>query len=92
MSSAQELRVCFFPISQLVETFVFDLFCECSIPRKVRGICSILFESEPAMSRVGSLLVFVFVGEELDMFVFVSFGILYPVSLVLWVAVPVGEF
>jgi len=44
------------------------------------------------MSRVGSLLVFIFVGEELDVFVFVGFGILYPVSSVLWVVVPVGEF
>jgi len=43
------------------------------------------------MSRVGSLLVFIFVGEKLDMFVFVGFGILYPISSVLWVAVPVGE-
>jgi len=50
-----------------------------------------LFEFEPAVSRVGSLLVFVFVSEELDVFVFVSFGILYPVSSVFWVAVPVGE-
>jgi len=43
------------------------------------------------MSRVGSLLIFVFIGEELDVFVFVSFGILYPVSSVLWITVPVGE-
>jgi len=43
------------------------------------------------MSRVGSLLVLVFVSEELDVFVFVGFGILYPVSSVLWVTVPVGE-
>jgi len=33
------------------------------------------------MSRVGSLLVSVFVGEEFDVFVFVGFGILYPISL-----------
>jgi len=51
-----------------------------------------LFESEPAVSRVGSLLVFVFVREELDVFVFVSFGVFCPVSSVLWIAVPVGEF
>jgi len=44
------------------------------------------------MSRVGSLLVFVFVGEELDVFVFVGFGILYPIFSVLWIAIPVGEF
>jgi len=50
-----------------------------------------LFESEPAVSRVGSLFVFVFVSEELDVFVFVCFGILYPVSSVFWVTVPVGE-
>jgi len=43
------------------------------------------------MSRVGSVLVFIFVSEELDVFVFVSFGILYPVPLVLWIAVPVGK-
>jgi len=55
----------------------------------IRGVLS---ESEPAVSRVGSLLVFVFVCEELDMFVFVSFGILYPISLVLSVTVPVCEF
>ena len=50
-----------------------------------------MFESEPAMPRVGSLLVSVFVGEELDVFVFVVFGVLYPISSVFWVAVPVGE-
>ena len=50
-----------------------------------------MFESEPAMSRVGPLFVFILVSEELDVFVFVSLGILYPVSLVLWVAIPVGE-
>jgi len=44
------------------------------------------------MSGVGSLLVFVFISEELDVFVFVSFGVLYPVSSVLWIAVPVGKF
>ena len=76
----------------MVEAFVFDLFGKCSIPREVRRIRGVLFESEPAMSRVGSLLVFVLVCEELDVFVFVSFGVLYPVSSVLWVAVPVGEF
>jgi len=43
------------------------------------------------MSRVGALLVFVFEGEELDVFVFVSFGILYPVSSIFGVTVPVGE-
>ena len=37
------------------------------------------------------MLVLVFVGEELDVFVFVSFGVLYPVSSVLWVTVPVSE-
>jgi len=43
------------------------------------------------MSRVGSALVFVFVGEELNVLVFICFWVLYPVSSVLWVAVPVGE-
>jgi len=50
-----------------------------------------LLKSEPAVSRVGSLLVLVFVSEELDVFVFVCFGVLYPISSVLWVTVPVGE-
>jgi len=76
----------------LVETFVFDLLGERCIPLKVGRIRGVLSESEPAMPRVGSLLVFIFVCEELDVFVFVSFGVLYPVSLVLWIAVPVGEF
>ena len=40
---------------------------------------------------MGSLLVSVFVSEELDVFVFVGFGILYPVSSVFWIVVPVGE-
>ena len=44
------------------------------------------------MSSVGSVFIFVFVCEELDMFVFVGFGILYPISSVLWIAIPVGEF
>jgi len=68
------------------------LLGERSIPREVCRVRGVLFESEPAMSRVGSLLVFVFVGEELDMFVFVGFGILYPVPSILWIAVPVGKF
>jgi len=76
----------------LVETFVFDLLGERCIPLKVRRIRGILFESEPAVSRVGSPFVFVFICEELDVFVFVSFGVLCPVSSVFWVAVPVGEF
>jgi len=49
-------------------------------------------KSEPAMSRVGSLLVSVFVCKELDVFVFVGFGVLCPVSSVLRITVPVGEF
>ena len=92
MSSACELRVCFYPISYLVETLVFDLLCERCIPPKVCGIRGVLFKSEPAMSGVGSLFVFVLVREELDVFVFISFGVLYPVSSVLWFVVPVGEF
>jgi len=68
------------------------LLGERCIPLKVGRIRGVLSESEPAMPRVGSLLVFIFVCEELDVFVFVSFGVLYPVSLVLWIAVPVGEF
>src|SRR5712675_1911978 len=91
MSSARVLRVCFSPISQLVEIFVFDLLRERCIPRKICRVCGVLFESEPTMPRVGSLLVLVFVSEELDVFVFVGFGILYPVSSVFWVTVPVGE-
>src|SRR5712671_1328412 len=91
MSSALELWICFFPVSQLVETFVFDLLSERCIPRKICGVRSVLFEFEPAMSRVGSVLIFIFVSEELNVFVFVGFGILYPVSSVLWVVVPVGE-
>ena len=75
----------------MVEAFVFDLLSERCIPREVRRVRGVLFESEPAMSRVGPLLVFILVGEELDVFVFVAFGILYPVSSVLWVVVPVGE-
>jgi len=51
-----------------------------------------LFKSKPAVSRVGSVLVFVLVCEELDVFIFVCFGVLYPVPLVLRIAVPVGEF
>jgi len=43
------------------------------------------------MSGVGPLFVSILVGEELDVFVFVGFGILYPVSSVFWVVVPVGE-
>ena len=76
----------------MVETFVFDLLSERCIPLKVCRIRDVLSESEPAMSGMGSLFVFVFVREEFDVFVFVSFGVLYPVSSVLWVAVPVGEF
>jgi len=51
-----------------------------------------LFESEPTMSSVGSVFIFVFICEELDMFVFIGFRIFYPVPSVLWVVVPVGEF
>jgi len=40
---------------------------------------------------MGSLLVFVFVSKELDVFVFVGFGILYPISSIFWVVVPVSE-
>jgi len=43
------------------------------------------------MSGVGSALVFVFVGKEFDVLIFIGFGVLYPVSSILWVAVPVGE-
>ena len=75
----------------MVEFSVFDLLGERCIPPKVCRVRGVLFESEPAMSRMGSLFVSVFVREELDVFVFVSFGVLYPVSSILWVVVPVGE-
>ena len=75
------------------EVVVLDLFSECRIPIKVCDICCILFEQEPTMSSVVSLvlLLYIFVSEELDVDVFVGIGVFNPIPLIFCIAIPMSE-
>jgi len=51
-----------------------------------------LFEKEPAVSGVASLILgYIFVGEEFDVNVFVSVGVFNPIPSIFVIAIPVSE-
>ena len=74
------------------EIVVLNLFSERRIPIKVCNVRGILFEKEPTMSGVASLILgYVLVGEELDVDVFISIGVFNPIPLIFCIAVPMSE-
>jgi len=76
----------------LEEVVVLDLFPDCCIPVEVCDVCCILFEKEPTVSGVASLILgYVFVSEEFDVDVFVGIGVFNPIPSIFCVAIPMSE-